>query len=52
MVAKVAPRLGEGLAFVYGVPDLLLHGVDLFGRRQHGVLVRARDDEHAVRIAA
>ena len=43
MVAEAPAGIGEGPAFTDGIPDLLLDGVDLFGRRQHRVLVRARD---------
>ena len=52
MITELPARLGERLSFIDRGADLLLDGVDLLGRRQHRVFVGARNDEHAVGIAA
>src|SRR5688500_2516721 len=52
VISEELARLGERLAVVDGRADLLLDGVDLFGGGKHRLFVRARDDEHPVRVAA
>src|SRR5687767_14833956 len=52
VVPELSPGFGERPASVDRRADLLLDGVDFLGGGQTLVLVRARDNEDAVRITA